>query len=87
MQDFFEELETELEKARNWALSGTYVLTIFKRASCRHCGQPVWCERAKHSDLFGLNKAIELVDFFTFPAAFATTGDNAWTRMPFPDSE
>lgn len=87
MQAFFEELESEVEKARNWALSGAYVLTILKKASCRHCGLPVWCERAQHSNLYGLNEAIELVDFFMFPAAFETTGDNAWKRIPFPFSD
>lgn len=86
MQAFYEELETEVEKARNWALSGTYTLTIFKRASCQHCGESVWCEKEKHSHLYGLSSAIARVELFTFPTAFETTGDNAWKRIPFPDS-
>jgi len=85
MQAFYEELETEVEKARNWALSGAYTLTVFRKASCGDCGATVWCEKEKRSELYGLNAAIEWVEFFTFPVGFETTGDNAWKRLRLSD--
>ena len=87
MRAFYEELETELKKARNWDFSGTYLLYIFKKIPCQDCGEPVWSEKQRRGDLYGRSEANELVDFLMFPAGLQTTGDNAWKQIPFPDLE